>query len=72
MVFASPDPMRVVGSSDKFWGREASSPNPQGWHGYAGIAAAVKNPKAGQVRYRTDKSGIIHCQIGTVGFEVEP
>ena len=46
-------------------------PNPKVGTVTPDIAAAVKNAKAGQVRYRTDKSGIIHCQIGTVGFEVD-
>ena len=46
-------------------------PNPKVGTVTPDVAAAVQNAKAGQVRYRTDKSGIVHCQIGTVGFEVE-
>ena len=70
VVIASPDAMRVVGKLGQILGPRGLMPNPKVGTVTPDIAAAVKNAKAGQVRYRTDKSGIIHCQIGTVGFEV--
>ena len=71
VVIASPDAMRVVGKLGQILGPRGLMPNPKVGTVTPDIAAAVKNAKAGQVRYRTDKSGIIHCQIGTVGFEVD-
>ena len=71
LVIASPDAMRVVGKLGQILGPRGLMPNPKVGTVTPDIAAAVKNAKAGQVRYRTDKSGIIHCQIGTVGFEVD-
>lgn len=71
VVIASPDAMRVVGKLGQILGPRGLMPNPKVGTVTPDVAAAVQNAKAGQVRYRTDKSGIIHCQIGTVGFEVE-
>ena len=71
VVIASPDAMRVVGKLGQILGPRGLMPNPKVGTVTPDIAAAVKNSKAGQVRYRTDKSGIIHCQIGTVGVEVD-
>lgn len=71
VVIASPDAMRVVGKLGQILGPRGLMPNPKVGTVTPDVAAAVKNAKAGQVRYRTDKSGIIHCQIGNVGFEVE-
>jgi len=71
VVIASPDAMRVVGKLGQILGPRGLMPNPKVGTVTPDVAAAVQNAKAGQVRYRTDKSGILHCQIGTVGFEVE-
>ena len=71
VVIASPDAMRVVGKLGQILGPRGLMPNPKVGTVTPDVAAAVQNAKAGQVRYRTDKSGIVHCQIGTVGFEVE-
>ena len=71
VVIASPDAMRVVGKLGQILGPRGLMPNPKVGTVTSDVAAAVQNAKAGQVRYRTDKSGIVHCQIGTVGFEVE-
>ena len=71
VVIASPDAMRVVGKLGQILGPRGLMPNPKVGTVTPDVAAAVENAKAGQVRYRTDKSGIIHCSIGTVGFEAE-
>lgn len=71
VVIASPDAMRVVGKLGQILGPRGLMPNPKVGTVTPDVAAAVENAKAGQVRYRTDKSGIIHCPIGTVGFEPE-
>ena len=71
VVIASPDAMSVVGKLGQILGPRGLMPNPKVGTVTPDVAAAVRNAKAGQVRYRTDKSGIVHCQIGTVGFEVE-
>ncbi len=71
VVIASPDAMRVVGKLGQILGPRGLMPNPKVGTVTPDVAAAVENAKAGQVRYRTDKSGIIHCPIGTVGFEAE-
>ena len=71
VVIASPDAMRVVGKLGQILGPRGLMPNPKVGTVTPDVAAAVKNAKAGQVRYRTDKAGIVHCQIGNVGFEVE-
>jgi large subunit ribosomal protein L1 len=70
VVVASPDAMRVVGQLGKILGPRGLMPNPKVGTVTPDVAAAVKNAKAGQVRYRTDKAGIIHCPIGKVEFEV--
>jgi large subunit ribosomal protein L1 len=71
VVIASPDAMRVVGKLGQILGPRGLMPNPKVGTVTPDVAAAVENAKAGQVRYRTDKAGIVHCSIGTVGFEAE-
>jgi large subunit ribosomal protein L1 len=71
VVIASPDAMRVVGQLGQVLGPRGLMPNPKVGTVTADVATAVKNAKAGQVRYRTDKGGIIHCTIGKVDFEPE-
>ena len=71
VVIASPDAMRVVGQLGQLLGPRGLMPNPKVGTVATDVAAAVRNAKAGQVRYRTDKGGIIHCSIGKVGFEVD-
>ncbi|HAI69651.1 MAG TPA: 50S ribosomal protein L1, partial [Gammaproteobacteria bacterium] len=68
VVIASPDAMRVVGPLGKILGPRGLMPNPKVGTVTPDIATAVKNAKAGQVRYRTDKGGIIHCPLGNVSF----
>ncbi|MBE9563505.1 MAG: 50S ribosomal protein L1 [Proteobacteria bacterium] len=68
VVIASPDTMRVVGQLGKILGPRGLMPNPKVGTVTPDVAAAVKIAKAGQVRYRTDKAGIIHCIIGKVSF----
>ena len=70
VVIATPDAMRVVGQLGQMLGPRGLMPNPKVGTVTPDVAAAVKNAKAGQVRYRTDKAGIIHCTIGKVDFEV--
>jgi large subunit ribosomal protein L1 len=70
VVIASPDAMRVVGTLGQILGPRGLMPNPKVGTMTPDVAGAVKNAKAGQVRYRTDKGGIIHCTIGRVDFEV--
>lgn len=69
VVIASPDAMRVVGQLGQILGPRGLMPNPKVGTVTPDVATAVKNAKAGQVRYRTDKKGIIHCAIGKVSFE---
>jgi len=69
VVVASPDAMRVVGQLGQILGPRGLMPNPKVGTVTPDVAGAVRNAKAGQVRYRTDKAGIIHCSIGKVGFE---
>ncbi|QIB50667.1 MULTISPECIES: 50S ribosomal protein L1 [Pseudomonas] len=69
VVIASPDAMRVVGQLGQLLGPRGLMPNPKVGTVSADVGTAVKNAKAGQVRYRTDKNGIIHCSIGKVGFD---
>lgn len=71
VVIASPDAMRVVGALGQILGPRGLMPNPKVGTVTADVAGAVKNAKSGQVRYRTDKGGIIHCSIGKVDFEVD-
>jgi len=70
VVIATPDAMRVVGQLGQILGPRGLMPNPKVGTVAADVATAVKNAKAGQVRYRTDKAGIIHCPIGRADFEV--
>ena len=70
VAIASPDAMRVVGTLGQILGPRGLMPNPKVGTVTQDVASAVKNAKAGQVRYRTDKAGIIHCPIGRVGFEI--
>ena len=70
VVIASPDAMRFVGTLGQILGPRGLMPNPKVGTVTPDVATAVKNAKGGQVRYRTDKAGIIHCPIGKVGFEV--
>lgn len=70
VVVASPDAMRVVGQLGQILGPRGLMPNPKVGTVTPDVATAVKNAKAGQVRYRTDKAGIVHCTIGKVDFEV--
>ena len=69
VVVASPDAMRVVGQLGQILGPRGLMPNPKTGTVTPDVATAVRNAKAGQVRYRTDKNGIVHGAIGKVGFE---
>ena len=71
VVIASPDAMRVVGQLGQILGPRGLMPNPKVGTVTADVATAVKNAKSGQVRYRTDKSGIIHCTLGKISFEAD-
>jgi large subunit ribosomal protein L1 len=71
VVIASPDAMRVVGKLGQLLGPRGLMPNPKVGTVSADVAGAVRNAKAGQVRYRADKGGTVHCVIGNVSFEVD-
>jgi len=71
VVIASPDAMKVVGGLGKVLGPRGLMPNPKVGTVTPDVATAVKNAKAGQVRYRCDKAGIVHCQIGRASFPAE-
>ncbi len=71
VVIATPDAMRVVGQLGQILGPRGLMPNPKVGTVTTDVATAVKNAKSGQVRYRTDKAGIIHCTIGKVDFDVD-
>jgi large subunit ribosomal protein L1 len=70
VVIATPDAMRIVGQLGKVLGPRGLMPNPKVGTVTPDVATAVKNAKSGQVSYRTDKAGIIHCSIGQADFEV--
>ncbi len=71
VVIASPDAMRIVGQLGQILGPRGLMPNPKVGTVTPDVAGAVRNAKAGQVRYRTDKAGIVHCTIGKASFEVD-
>jgi len=70
VVIASPDAMGVVGQLGQILGPRGLMPNPKVGTVSADVETAVKNAKAGQVRYRNDKGGIVHCTIGKASFDV--
>lgn len=70
-VIATPDAMRVVGKLGQLLGPRGLMPNPKDGSVTADVATAVKNAKAGQVKFRNDKAGIIHATIGKSSFEVD-
>src|SRR3546814_19484031 len=71
ILIASPDTMRIVGALGQILGPRGLMPNPKVGTVTPDVATAVKNAKAGQVQYRTDKAGIIHATIGRASFGVE-
>ena len=71
VVIASPDAMRVVGQLGQILGPRGLMPNPKTGTVTPDVATAVRNAKAGQVRYRADKSGIVHGAIGKIGFDAK-
>jgi large subunit ribosomal protein L1 len=71
VVIASPDAMRVVGGLGQILGPRGLMPNPKVGTVSPDVAGAVKNAKAGQVQYRTDKAGIVQCTIGRASFTPE-
>jgi large subunit ribosomal protein L1 len=71
VVIASPDAMRIVGQLGQILGPRGLMPNPKVGTVTPNVAEAVKNAKSGQVQYRTDKAGIVHCSIGKVDFSEE-
>lgn len=71
VAIATPDAMRVVGALGQVLGPRGLMPNPKVGTVTPDVATAVKNAKAGQVQYRTDKAGIVHCTIGRASFSVE-
>jgi large subunit ribosomal protein L1 len=71
IAIATPDSMRVVGQLGQILGPRGLMPNPRVGTVTADVATAVKNAKAGQVQYRTDKAGIVQCSIGRASFTVE-
>jgi large subunit ribosomal protein L1 len=69
VVIATPDAMRIVGQLGQVLGPRGLMPNPKVGTVTADVATAVRNAKAGQVRFRADKNGIVHCTIGKLNFE---
>jgi large subunit ribosomal protein L1 len=70
VVVASPDAMRVVGQLGQILGPRGLMPNPKVGTVTPDVAGAVRNAKAGQVRFRADKAGVVHCTIGKASFDV--
>jgi len=70
IVIATPDAMRIVGQLGQILGPRGLMPNPKVGTVTPDVATAVKNAKSGQIQYRTDKNGIIHCAIGKASFDV--
>lgn len=71
VAIATPDAMRIVGQLGQVLGPRGLMPNPKVGTVTPDVATAVKNAKAGQVQYRTDKGGIVHCTIGRASFTIE-
>ncbi|OGT45781.1 MAG: 50S ribosomal protein L1 [Gammaproteobacteria bacterium RIFCSPHIGHO2_12_FULL_41_20] len=71
LVLATPDAMRIVGQLGQVLGPRGLMPNPKDGTVTTDIATAVQNARKGQIRYRTDKAGIVHCMIGKLDFSVE-
>lgn len=71
VVIATPDAMRIVGQIGQILGPRGLMPNPKVGTVTADVTGAVTNAKSGQVRYRADKSGIVHCSIGKIAFSPE-
>ena len=71
VVIATPDAMRIVGQLGQILGPRGLMPNPKVGTVTMNVEAAVKDAKSGQVRYRTDKNGIIHCPVGKIEFSAE-
>lgn len=71
VLIATPDSMRIVGTLGQILGPRGLMPNPKVGTVTADVANAVKNAKSGQVQYRNDKNGIVHCTVGNVGFEAK-
>ncbi|WP_151671269.1 50S ribosomal protein L1 [Nitrincola schmidtii] len=71
VVIATPDAMRIVGQLGQVLGPRGLMPNPKVGTVTPDVATAVQNAKAGQVRFRTDKNGIIHCSVGKIGFSAD-
>ncbi|WP_298158981.1 50S ribosomal protein L1 [Ferrovum sp.] len=71
IVIATPDAMRIVGPLGQVLGPRGLMPNPKVGTVSTDVTGAVRNAKAGQVQYRTDKAGLVHCSIGRASFTVE-
>jgi large subunit ribosomal protein L1 len=71
VVIATPDAMRIVGPLGQVLGPRGLMPNPKVGTVSADVTGAVKNAKSGQVQYRTDKAGLVHCSIGRASFTVD-